>query len=191
MAPSVEHRELDALLPIPVIPEDDASRMFITGFRDCADEVLRYLTEVENMAEDDPVIVGLREHLLQQEEERRWRVCYDCGETERERCRRIPDVCASKASLPVTPFNMAPDFCYDLTDADLLPTHRCLTDTTDYQYYSQSNDIADTTIGDVIDSVLFSNNLTATPELLQELIDGLCEDLTDSDSSGCESMDED
>ena len=191
MAPSVEQQELDAVLPIPVIPEDDACRMFIAGFRDCADEVLRYLTEVENMAEDDPVIVGLREHLLQQEEERRWRVCFDYGETGRERCRRIPDVCASKASLPVTPSNMAPEFCYGLNDSDLLPRYRCLTDTTDYQYYSESNGIADTTIVEVIESVLFSNNLTATPELLQELIDGLCEDLTDSDSSGCESMDED
>ena len=191
MAPSVDQQELDAVLPIPVIPEEDACRMFNAGFRDCADEVLRYLMEVENMAEDDPVIVGLREHLLQQEEERRWRVCFDYGETERERCRRIPDVCVSKASLPVTPLNMASEFCYGLNDSDSLPKYRCLTDTADYQYYSESNDIADTTIVEVIDSVLFSNNLPVTPELLQELIDGLCEDLTDSESSGCESMDED
>ena len=191
MAPSVEQQELDAVLPIPVIPEDYACRMFIAGFRDCADEVLRYLTEVENMAEDDPVIVGLRDHLLQQEEERRWRVCFDCGETERERCRRIPDVCVSKASLPVTPLNMASEFCHGLNDADSLQNYQSLTDTTDYQYYSESNAIPDTSIVEVIDSVLFSNNLTATPELLQELIDGLCEDMTDSDYSGCESMDED
>ncbi|KAI0227072.1 hypothetical protein LSAT2_022481 [Lamellibrachia satsuma] len=195
MAPSVQQQQFDSGLSIPVLPEDGgANRMFVAGFRDCADEVLRYLIEVENMAEDDPIIVGLREHLAEQEDEARWRCCRVCGDAEREQClvgRCMAHAPVPKDSLAATSTYVPSDFRYDLIDSCVLPRDRCVVDATDYGYYSESPDCADTAIAEVVESVLLSNNLPATPELLQELIDGLCDDLTDSDTSGVESMDED
>jgi len=187
MAPSVQ-QQFDAVWPIPVVPEDDSNRMFVAGFHDCADEVLRYLIEVENMAENDPVIVSLREHLAEQEQEARWRLCGACRETDREHC-------PLETPLTKESFDHVPSkLIHGISDSHLLPRYRYVADTTDYDCcYSQSTDSIDTVIAEVIESVLLSNNLPATPELLQELIDGLCDDMTDSDTdtSGTESMDED
>lgn len=47
------------------ITSNDHSSL-ITGFRDCADEAIRYLVEIEHLSPDDPLVVGLREHLKEQ-----------------------------------------------------------------------------------------------------------------------------
>ena len=191
MAPSVQ-QQFDTVWPIPVVPEDDSNRMFVAGFHDCADEVLRYLIEVENLAENDPVVVSLREHLAEQEQVARWRLCGACGETDREHCPLETPL--TKESFACTSAHVSSKLIHGFSDSHLLPRYRYVADTTDYDCcYSQSTDSIDTAIAEVIESVLLSNNLPATPELLQELIDGLCDDMTDSDTdtSGTESMDED
>jgi len=45
---------------------DDVS---LAGFRDCSEEAIRYLLQVEGLSEDDPVIVGLQQHLYRQRQE--------------------------------------------------------------------------------------------------------------------------
>lgn len=37
------------------------------GFRDCANEAIRYLIEEEDFSADDPLVVGLKEHLKEQQ----------------------------------------------------------------------------------------------------------------------------
>lgn len=39
----------------------------MAGFQDCAEEVMRYLIEVENLPESHPVCFGLRQHLLEKQ----------------------------------------------------------------------------------------------------------------------------
>ncbi|XP_064595272.1 uncharacterized protein LOC135461914 [Liolophura sinensis] len=39
----------------------------MAGFQDCAQEVMRYLIEVENLPESHPVCLGLRQHLLEKQ----------------------------------------------------------------------------------------------------------------------------
>ena len=49
-----------SMAPIPIL---DHTGIFLAGFRDCAAEAIKYLTESEQMSEDDPAIQGLRQHL--------------------------------------------------------------------------------------------------------------------------------
>ena len=37
------------------------------GFQECADEAIRYLIEEENFSPDDPIVVGLQEHLREKQ----------------------------------------------------------------------------------------------------------------------------
>lgn len=48
------------------ITSNDHADSLITGFKDCADEAIRYLVEIEHLSPDDPLVVGLREHLKEQ-----------------------------------------------------------------------------------------------------------------------------
>ncbi|KAL8560182.1 hypothetical protein ACOMHN_021677 [Nucella lapillus] len=51
-------------LPLPA-PLGVAGAGFQRGFLDCAQEALRFLTEEEGMSQDNPVVMGLRQHLVQ------------------------------------------------------------------------------------------------------------------------------
>jgi len=55
----------NSLVP-PSVNMDDIT---LAGFRDCSEEAIRYLLEVEGLSENDPVIVGLREHLHRQRQQ--------------------------------------------------------------------------------------------------------------------------
>jgi hypothetical protein len=44
-------------------PLDQTSLMMLAGYRDCAQEAIRYLLDVEKLSIDDPLVVGLRMHL--------------------------------------------------------------------------------------------------------------------------------
>ncbi|KAK3097737.1 hypothetical protein FSP39_012653 [Pinctada imbricata] len=39
------------------------AEVVLSGYRDCAAEAIRYLTEVENIPADDPLVLGLQSHL--------------------------------------------------------------------------------------------------------------------------------
>ena len=47
---------------LPAWPQDAT---FSQGFSDCAQEAIDYLLEVEKLDENDPVVVGLKQHLLE------------------------------------------------------------------------------------------------------------------------------
>ncbi len=63
-------------LPMPSlqVPNLDQADIVLAGFRDCTQEALRYLTDVEKIPTDDPIITGLKHHLIQQQE------CIDLNE---------------------------------------------------------------------------------------------------------------
>lgn len=52
-----------------VVPSSDlrgsSKALVLLGYRDCSYETHRYMVEVENMSEDDPVVLGLQQHLQQ------------------------------------------------------------------------------------------------------------------------------
>ena len=61
-------------LPCAVLPADNSEVAvcqpdwaFVAGFRDCADDAVRYLTHVERLPENHDVIRGLRQHLSSRE----------------------------------------------------------------------------------------------------------------------------
>lgn len=45
----------------------EQAEVVLTGYRDCAAEAIRYLVEVEHFAMDDPLVIGLRKHLYEQQ----------------------------------------------------------------------------------------------------------------------------
>ncbi|KAK6170495.1 hypothetical protein SNE40_018876 [Patella caerulea] len=49
------------------LPALSPSSAVMEGFQDCAEEAIRYLIEVEKLAADDPMVVGLREHLYEKQ----------------------------------------------------------------------------------------------------------------------------
>ena len=50
-----------------VLPPLTAKDMFLTGFTDCAQEAIRYLVEVEGLPSHDPMVLGLKQHLYEQQ----------------------------------------------------------------------------------------------------------------------------
>lgn len=49
-------------------PTADPCGTFLTGFRDCCNEAIKYLTCIEGIKENDPLVNGLRYHLVQRQE---------------------------------------------------------------------------------------------------------------------------
>ncbi len=47
----------------------DQESIVLAGFRDCTEEAIRYLMEVEHLPEDDPLVLGLRQHLLAKQQQ--------------------------------------------------------------------------------------------------------------------------
>ncbi|CAH1799304.1 unnamed protein product [Owenia fusiformis] len=45
----------------------DSKNIIMAGYNDCTEEAIRYLTEVELIPIDDPIIIGLREHLSEKQ----------------------------------------------------------------------------------------------------------------------------
>lgn len=52
--------------PYQVYPPCSPCNMFLTGYMDCAQEALWYLTVVEKLPWDHPMVVGLKMHLYEQ-----------------------------------------------------------------------------------------------------------------------------
>lgn len=44
-----------------------AGPAFLLGYRDCAEEALRFLMEVEHLSNDHPLVIGLKYHLQEQQ----------------------------------------------------------------------------------------------------------------------------
>lgn len=42
----------------------DPVAMFLAGYNDCMEEAVRYLTDVEKLSLDDPLVTGLQKHLM-------------------------------------------------------------------------------------------------------------------------------
>lgn len=57
----VQHPAMLGLSPF------EQAEVVLTGYRDCAAEAIRYLVEVECFAMDDPLVIGLRKHLYEQQ----------------------------------------------------------------------------------------------------------------------------
>ncbi|XP_048770780.1 uncharacterized protein LOC125676946 isoform X3 [Ostrea edulis] len=58
---TVQHPAMIGLSPI------EQAEVILTGYRDCAAEAIRYLVEEERFAVDDPIVLGLRKHLYEQQ----------------------------------------------------------------------------------------------------------------------------
>ena len=52
----------------PTVSVDQES-IVLAGFRDCTEEAIRYLMEVEHLPEDDPLVMGLKQHLLARQQQ--------------------------------------------------------------------------------------------------------------------------
>ena len=52
----------------PAVAVDQES-IVLAGFRDCTEEAIRYLMEVEHLPEDDPLVIGLKQHLLARQQQ--------------------------------------------------------------------------------------------------------------------------
>ena len=52
----------------PAVAVDQES-IVLAGFRDCSEEAIRYLMEVEHLPEDDPLVIGLKQHLLARQQQ--------------------------------------------------------------------------------------------------------------------------
>lgn len=70
MFPEAETNEVQNQVQYPeaeaeaaTIQEDDP--MFGAGFTDCAQEAIEYLLQVEKLDENDPIVVGLKQHLVE------------------------------------------------------------------------------------------------------------------------------
>ncbi|CAI9718784.1 Hypothetical predicted protein [Octopus vulgaris] len=57
--------EIPTLIPVKDNQEMSKKSLFLLGYRDCSYEALRYMIEVEKIAKDDPLILGLQQHLEQ------------------------------------------------------------------------------------------------------------------------------
>lgn len=57
----VQHPAMLGLSPF------EQAEVVLTGYRDCAAEAIRYLVEEERFAMDDPLVMGLRKHLYEQQ----------------------------------------------------------------------------------------------------------------------------
>ena len=49
------------------LPRFAVSDMFVNGFAECAEETIRYLLDVEGLSENDPLVVGLKQHLFEKQ----------------------------------------------------------------------------------------------------------------------------
>ena len=58
---TVQHPAMLGLSPF------EQAEVVLTGYRDCAAEAIRYLVEVEHFSMDDPIVLGLRKHLYEQQ----------------------------------------------------------------------------------------------------------------------------
>lgn len=56
----------DTINDLPFSPPFTQGKMFLTGYTDCAQEALWYLTEVEKLPPNHPTVVGLKVHLHEQ-----------------------------------------------------------------------------------------------------------------------------
>ena len=52
----------------PTVAVDQES-IVLAGFRDCTEEAIRYLMEVEHLPEADPLVLGLKQHLLARQQQ--------------------------------------------------------------------------------------------------------------------------
>ena len=55
-------------LPAVVLPALNQATIFLAGFRDCTEEAIKYLVDVENISKDDPLIQGLQMHLHERQD---------------------------------------------------------------------------------------------------------------------------
>lgn len=55
------------MLPSPPLSLDLQQKCFLAGFRDCRQEVLRYLIDIEQVPVEGPVVVGLEQYLTKLE----------------------------------------------------------------------------------------------------------------------------
>ena len=65
---SLSSSTLEETLPPPMMVGGglgalEPAGIVLAGFRDCSEEAIRYLVDVEQMSEDDPLILGLKQHL--------------------------------------------------------------------------------------------------------------------------------
>ena len=49
------------------VPPLEQNEVILAGFQDCTEEAIRYLVDVERLPEDDPLVIGLRQHLLEKQ----------------------------------------------------------------------------------------------------------------------------
>ncbi len=64
-----EEETMSVLGVAQVVPPVDQESIVLAGYKDCTDEAIRYLLEVEKMPEDDPLVLGLRQHLLARQQQ--------------------------------------------------------------------------------------------------------------------------
>ncbi len=64
-----EEETMNVLGVAQVVPPVDQESIVLAGYKDCTDEAIRYLLEVEKMPEDDPLVLGLRQHLLARQQQ--------------------------------------------------------------------------------------------------------------------------
>ena len=60
--------EAMSMMTQPAVAVDQES-IVLAGFRDCTEEAIRYLMEVEHLPEDDPLVIGLKQHLLARQQQ--------------------------------------------------------------------------------------------------------------------------
>ena len=69
MDSQAEHRLSEPLLaehPQPAAAPP--AEIVLAGFRDCCEETIRYLIQVENLSETDPLVLGLKQHLWERQQ---------------------------------------------------------------------------------------------------------------------------
>lgn len=54
--------------PISPHAHMEQAGLVLAGFRDCSEEAIRYLVDVEHLSEDDPLILGLKQHLWERQQ---------------------------------------------------------------------------------------------------------------------------
>ena len=159
---------------VPVLLPSSHEGVVLAGFQDCSHEAIRYLIDVEKIAQDDPLIVGLQQHLRQHQQQ------MDLAQTFSECLQSMDSEDMSDSHSERTDLKHIPQSHYELNSMDMTDSHSeadSLEDrlTGDCNTGSDNENINEQMTDSVLDLALLAQNNPAIASLTEEIL-GLLEE---------------
>ena len=159
---------------VPVLLPSSHEGVVLAGFQDCSHEAIRYLIDVEKIAQDDPLIVGLQQHLRQHQQQ------MDLAQTFSECLQSMDSEDMSDSHSERTDLKHIPQSHYELSSMDMTDSHSeadSLEDrlTGDCNTGSDNENMNEQMTDSVLDLALLAQNNPAIASLTEEIL-GLLEE---------------